>query len=158
MSKTIPLTRGKFAIVDDEDYDCLSRTKWYCSRSGYAIKNVWMGDKYEKLWMHLFIMPHPEGMETDHINRNKLDNRRSNLRVCTPSQNQSNKGVQSNNRSGIRGVSWNSRLSKWVVHVCKQGKVLHLGVFSNLGDAAVVYDKKASELYGEFYSPLDGIV
>lgn len=153
MTQKIPLTRGKFAIVDDDDYECLSKLKWRCSHSGYAVRNVWMGDKYEMLWMHLFIMPHPEVMETDHINLNRLDNRRSNLRICTPAQNHFNKKAQSNSKSGIRGVSWNNRLSKWVVHICKNRKVFHLGVFSDLNDAVKAYDQKAKELYGEFYTP-----
>jgi hypothetical protein len=114
-----------------------------------------MGDKYETLWMHLFIMPHPEGMETDHINMNRLDNRRSNLRVCTPAQNHYNKKAQSNSKSGIRGVSWSSRLSKWVVHICKQRQVVYLGIFTDIGEAIDVYDKKAMELYGEFYTPME---
>ena len=85
--KEIPLTRGKFALVDDEDYEWLSQWKWYCSTTGYAVR----GCKNRILYMHREIAKTKPGMLTDHINRNKLDNRKENLRFCSHRENMKNR-------------------------------------------------------------------
>jgi len=80
--REILLSRGHVALVDDADFDWLSRSKWHCSNDGYAVSGV--------VVMHRLIMDAPDGMEVDHIDRNKLNNRRSNLRVCTHAENMRN--------------------------------------------------------------------
>lgn len=106
MPKNIPLSQGKVAIVDDEDYDELSRWKWCISSKGYAVRNGSGQRKGQTIHMHREIIGvPPDGMETDHKNQNKIDNRKVNLRHCTRTVNQCNKGKYQNNKSGVTGVS-----------------------------------------------------
>lgn len=102
--KQIPLTKGRFAIVDDEDFEELNRYKWYSDHKGYAARNSpYVNGKRHVIWMHRVIAGTPAGMETDHINGIKNDNRRSNLRIATTVQNAMNRGLSKNNTSGYRG-------------------------------------------------------
>lgn len=98
--------------------------------------------------MHREIVGTPEGMDTDHINGDKLDNRRSNLRICTHAQNGANRGPQKNGSSGYKGVSYHCK--KWRVQICINGKTKRLGGFNSLLDAAKAYDKAARKYHGEF--------
>lgn len=100
--------------------------------------------------MHLSVMGHPYGMKTDHVNRNTLDNRRSNLRVCTHSQNLANSVRAINNRSGKKGVCWKKENNKWCVQIGYHGVRTHVGYYDSIEDAAMAYDNKAKELFGEF--------
>ena len=90
MSRTIPLTQGKAAIVDDEEFGRLNRHKW-CYRStpytGYAVREIWRDGKAKQLGMHRAIMRPPVDMEVDHRNGDGLDNRKLNLRICAHKQN-----------------------------------------------------------------------
>lgn len=156
MAKYIPLSgelgAGKFAIVDDEDYDFLMRWKWSLG-SGYACRTTTVKDVgYVGISMHNVVMPEMEGFEIDHINRNRLDNRKSNLRYCTRSQNCGNKSLKSTNTSGYKGVSrkQNRHCVSYYSCIAKDGHTYHLGCFDNPIDAAKAYDKKAVELFGEF--------
>ena len=107
MTKSIPLTKGKFALIDDEDYDWLMQWKWVYS-NGYAFRWSKGGKKYRKgTFMHRMICNTSVGMLTDHINGNKLDNRRSNLRICTASDNQANRIKLHKTSSSFKGVSFN---------------------------------------------------
>lgn len=93
--KEIQLTRGKVAIIDDDDYDRVSTFRWNWD-SRYAKRTVWFNGKCKTIMMHSFIMGCPmKGLVTDHINRNKLDNRKSNLRICTQKENMDNVGEKS---------------------------------------------------------------
>ena len=140
----ILLTQGKYAIVDNCDWDELSRFFWHFN-GGYAATDGMGG----KIYMQKFLMRTPDKMDTDHIDGNKLNNRRCNLRICTRSQNQAN---QKSNRgsSRFKGVSWESKPCKWRVDITKDKVKIFLGRFSNELDAAKVYNKAAIELYGEF--------
>jgi hypothetical protein len=89
-------------------------------------------------------------MQTDHINHNKLDNRRNNLRICTPSQNQANKVIGLGNHSGAKGVCYSNARNKWRSQIGFHGKKITIGYFNNVNDAITAYAKKAIELYGEF--------
>jgi len=148
--KCISLTRGKSAIVDDDDYDYLSQFKWYCSSDGYAQRMVRENGGRHTVRMHRVILNTPKGMDSDHINRNKLDNRRSNLRIATRSENQANKRNQINSTSGRKGVVWNRRARKWQVKIEFRGERIHLGYFDDIDDASNAYKVKAEELFGEF--------
>jgi len=140
--KKIKLTKGKFALVDDKDFDWLNQWKWYFN-SGYAVRGC-----PERILMHRVILDTPEDMVSDHINRNKLDNRRSNLRVATKSLNNFNTKVRSDNKSGIKGIYWSKEHSKWRPSISKEGKRIYFGLFSELKDAVF----KRKEMENKYYA------
>jgi hypothetical protein len=144
MVKEIPLTRGKVALVDDEDYRYLKHFNWYYSGK-YA-----RGGGYAKVMMHRVIVDPPDGYYVDHVNGDKLDNRRSNLRMCTLEQNSFNSKLQKNNTSGYKGVSWDKQKNKWRAKITHQGKTRHIGLYDNKHEAAIAYNEEAKELFGEF--------
>jgi len=152
MAKTIELTQGYAAIVDDEDYEMLSKHKWCVfrkPRTTYA--RTWLGGK--NVSMHRLILDAPPGEQVDHINGDGLDNRRHNIRLCTIIQNSHNHKTYQTNTSGYKGVSWNKQRSKWRAMIMCDGKSVWLGYFADLLRAAQAYDAKAKELYGEFARP-----
>ncbi len=142
--KHIPLSQGKFAIVDDEDYDYLMQWKWYANKMG----NTWYATNYNKGGMHRLIMKYPKGLQVDHINHNGLDNRRCNLRICTKQQNEWNRLPNCNAASPYRGVQ--KMRGKWAANIRFNGKLIYLGVFASDTEAAKVWDAKAKELFGEY--------
>lgn len=145
--KQIALSQGKFAIVDDEDYEIISKLKWHYNNCGYATH---CGCRNVQLLMHREILKLQKGEFCDHINGNKLDNRKCNLRKATKSQNAMNQRLKSTNKSGIIGVSWDSGTKKWRAQIRLNGKSIYLGICSNKEDAAIIYNNKAKELFGEF--------
>ena len=147
--KEIPLTRGKVAIVDDDMYEYLSQWKWSYSNS-YAARHERKNHSQTSIYMHRAILGTPNGMDTDHINMNKLDNRRENLRTCTRSQNKMNQEKIGNGTSKYKGVYWRSKEKKWSAGIMINQKKIHLGVFNTEEEAARAYDLGAKRLYGEF--------
>lgn len=145
--KTIELVSGEVAIVDDEDYEELNKHSW-CYCRGYAKRSIYTTDKKTTICMHRVILNTPDSMETDHINCNKLDNRKENLRVCTHAENQCNKRKAKNNTSGHKGVS--IRDGKFIPHIKHNNKQLYLGTYNTLEQAAEIYNNKAKELFGKF--------
>lgn len=100
--------------------------------------------------MHRKIVKAPVGKVVDHINGNKLDNRRSNLRIVDQTKNQANRQhLNRNNKSGFRGVSWSKAAEKWESCVMYLGKKIYLGIYESPVDAAIAYNTKASELFGD---------
>ncbi len=152
MAKEIPLTQGKVAIVDDEDYERLMEYKWcYSSTIGYAVSRTYVGGKKKVLLMHRFILNAPPDKVTDHINHNKLDNRKSNLRICSSSENNRNMPInRANNKSGYRGVYWSKSRKKWIANIRFNNKPIYLGIFDNKHDAARMYNFWAVDLFGEY--------
>jgi hypothetical protein len=151
--KTIPLTQGKVAIVDDEDYEELNKYKWHADDSTglwYAKRNVGIEGKRTTIKMHRQLMGFPEGKEIDHINHDGLDNRRENLRVCTHGQNQRNHLRRKDNTSGLIGVSWHTIAKKWRAYIQKDKTLIHIGYFNDKTEAGHAFDNKAIELFGEF--------
>jgi len=144
--KKIPLTQGKYAIVDDDMFDYLNQWKWHLSRFGYAVRKPGP----EQIYMHRAILKSEKGTSTDHINHDKLDNRRENLRICTTSQNMRNRGKQANNTSGYKGVFWSIPAKKWRAQITVMKKSIHLGLFTTPKEAAKVYNKAAIKHFGEF--------
>ncbi len=146
----IPLTRGKFAIVDAADYERLSKYKWLANgdehRGFYAARRV--GSRL--VLMHRVIMNPPEGMVVDHIDGNGLNNRRNNLRLCTQKQNSRNSAPSRRSSSRFKGVYFNKRTRKWIATIGYNGKTIHLGSFEDEVEAAKAYDRKARELFGQF--------
>lgn len=150
MTKQINLTRGKYAIVDDADFAYLSQWKWYCTSTGYAARKEPRG---HNLYMHRLLANSPKGLETDHINGNKLDNRRSNLRPCTHSQNKGNEGLRSTNTSGYKGVTWHKQRQKWNAHITHNRKNHSLGLYATPEEASIAYNKEALKIFGNFAKP-----
>lgn len=150
MSKEIPLTRGQCAIVDDEDYERMSQYKWICNAQGYAMRTSRENDVKIGVYMHKEVMNIREESHVDHIDGNPLNNQKSNLRPCTHGQNMFNKKSYKNSTSKFKGVSWKSENKKWVAQIQYNGKKAHIGYFSSEIEAAVAYNAKAVELFGEF--------
>ena len=151
--KKIPLSQGKFALVDDEDFEELNKYKWtaYGARDTfYAYRNPSINNGRKSIFMHRQIMNTPEGMQTDHADRNGINNQRKNLRIVTNSQNQMNKKRQSNNSSGFMGVDFHSGTKKYRARINKKGKQIHLGIFNTAKEAAHAYDAAARKYHGEF--------
>jgi len=146
MTKSIPLTRGKFALVDDDDYEYLNQWKWHLKK-GYALRSK--NDK-PRIIMHRLIMNTPLGMETDHINHNKLDNRKENLRICTNNENHYNLKMRKNNSTGYKGVCLKRKTNKYFAQICHNYKDIHLGYFASPMDAAKAYNEAAIKYYGKF--------
>lgn len=133
--KLIQLTQGKSTIVDNEDFNFLNQWKWYLNSSGYAVRDIVRKNKKECILMHRFLNNTPVGFFTDHINRDRLDNRKENLRTVTASQNLHNRPAQRNNTSGIKGVSWHKGAKKWRAWIQIERKPIHLGLYKDKTDA-----------------------
>ena len=144
--KQIKLTQRKYALVDDGDFEWLSRIQWRYHSKGYAVG----GKTGRALWMHRIIANTPDGMFTDHIDGDKLNNQRGNLRVATKAQNGWNSVKPKNNTSGYKGVSWNCVQRKWVARICINGKILSLGYFSLAIEADRAYNEAVKQYHGEF--------
>lgn len=152
--KEINLTHGKTAIVDDADYERLSKYNWcvYKHRNTfYAARRAMVGGRSSHLKMHREILglSTGDGQLVDHKNRNGIDNRRENLRIVTPSLNSYNRKKAINNTSGYRGVSWNKGVCKWVSIFTKDKKHKHIGCFKNAVEAAKEYDIAVLKYRGE---------
>lgn len=147
MTKKIELTQGVYALVDDEDYEYLNNWKWYCS-GGYATRHSYI--PYKTLLMHRVVMGNPDGKEVDHINHDKTDNRKSNLRICTREENARNHPIHKNNTSGFKGVTWNKKANKWQAQIRHCGKNVHIGVFEDKESASDAYKEMAKKLFGDF--------
>jgi hypothetical protein len=149
--KKIPLTQGKFALVDDEDYELVSKFKWCAWKSHgnifYAQRNSKTKNGWRPLLMHTFLMKE-KGI--DHINNIGTDNRRENLRLCNQSQNTANARKHKNCSSKFKGVCWHKCANKWFAQIHEKGTEIYLGLFEKEIDAAKAYNKKALELFGEF--------
>lgn len=139
--KLIPLTKGKFAKVDNEDFDRLKDINWKYS-NGYACNSSFGR-------MHRLILNVQEGTLVDHIYGDKLDNRKNKLRVCGNSENIFNSKGRGGT-SSYKGVSWRKCTNKWKMSITKNYKVYSNSTFNTEEEAARAYDKKALELFGEF--------
>lgn len=151
--KQLPLQNGKFALVDDEDFEWLSTWNWYCDvrqRACRTIHNEWTGRKHS-IRMHRQIMGmiHDSSLDIDHINGDGLDNRKANLRICTHQQNMCNsKKTKSKMTSKFKGVCLIG--GKWLAKIYFQNQQFPIGRFDNETDAARAYNRKALELHRKF--------
>jgi hypothetical protein len=150
--KKLKLKGGDFVLLDNEDFEWLSSFHWVKRPNGYVVASL--GHRGHVYMHHLIFfldkLPRGSGIEIDHINGNGLDNRRANLRLCTRAENSWNRGLQSNNSSGYKGVCWNKRRKKWMAGIKVDGKSKHLGLFLKAEDAARAYNKAAKKQYGDF--------
>jgi hypothetical protein len=143
---TIPLTRGLFAIVDTEDHAGLVAHKWLAiGRPGYYYAARWQAGRIVR--MHRELLAAPVGILVDHIDRDTLNNRRSNLRLASKQQNGANAEYPVG-ASGYRGV--NVDRGRYRAHIRVDGRVHHLGRFGSAIDAALVYDEAAVRMHGAF--------
>lgn len=154
MSKEILLSRGFVTTVDDADYEWLSKYKWHTSDQGYArrrstAKEIKNGEG-TSIRMSRQILGLCKGELCDHINGDKLDNRRCNLRKATKSQNSMNRPKPANNTSGYKGVRKSRWTEMWVAQIRFNNRSIHLGTFETIDEAIKAYDAKAKELFGEY--------
>ena len=152
--KEIPLTQGKVAIVDDEDFERLNQFKWCAHKSRnmfYADRNsLSVSGKKKTIKMHKMLLPCDE-MKIDHRNGNGLDNRKENLRICTNRENCSNKRhPHKDNKLGIKGVNFDKKCNKFRAQIMTMGKKIHLGLFNVMGDADSAYRLAEEKYFGEF--------
>ncbi len=153
--RRIPLTQGKYALVDPEDFTRLNKHKWHANKAKntcYAVRRVHLGlNKWKHIKMHREILDPPGHLFVDHINHHGLDNRKANLRPATHSQNSYNRiHFTRNPSSKYKGVSWNKHKKKWSVWIRYDGKSKFIGFFDNEIEAAKAYDEVAKKHHGEF--------
>ncbi len=154
--KLIPLTQGKFTMVDDEDFEFLNQHKWCVERNGktnshyYAVRANPLKRGLAQLRMHRIIMNTPAGMEVDHIDHDTLNNQKYNLRNVTHKQNVQNTSSWVKCRSAYRGVSFETSRQKWTAKIKVNQKTLNLGRFYDEKEAAKAYDEAAKRHFGEF--------
>lgn len=148
--KKIPLTKNKEAIVDSDDYDYLNNWKWSYVAAGYAIRGQQRNNKIKYYLMHRVILKAKDNQEVDHINGNRLDNRKENLRFVSRQQNQWNRTKSLNKSSKYKGVNFHKKSNKWMARIRLNNKEIYLGIFKQEKDAARAYNKKAIELFGEY--------
>jgi len=141
MTHEIPLTQGKIALIDDDDYEEISKYKWFANKRGktyYAIRNsTYENGKRYLIYMHSIIAGTPKGMETDHMNGNGLDNRKENLRIVTKRTNQQNRHQEKSSR--YSGVYWDNQKMIWRAGIQFNGKHYSLGRWDDEKDAYEVY-------------------
>lgn len=151
--KEIPLTQGKVALIDDEDYERVMQYNWTVYQSHkrwtfYAHCHPTTGTTE----LHRFILGLKRGdrVMVDHRNGNGLDNQKSNLRICSYSENQWNHVIPINNTSGYIGIGYHKKSKKWYARSCVQRKHFYLGSFDNKNKAAIAHDKAVLHLHGDF--------
>lgn len=152
---TVPLTRGFVAVIDASDVPLIDGRNWntlstprglVCAATGVTLED---GSRGTAL-MHRVLIEAPDDIFVDHINGDRLDNRRSNLRLATNQQNCWNQGLGARNTSGFKGVSWHSRDLMFQASIRVSGKQITLGSFAYSISAARAYDRAAREHYGEY--------
>lgn len=156
--KLIALNKGLFAEVDDADFDWLNQFRWRAERNKrtgktYATRHISPKIERHTIYMHREIMGLPKGdpRKIDHRKvEETLNNQRSNLRICSNSQNMMNGGKRSNNTTGFKGVSFHKRTKKYMAKIVVFYKAHHLGYYTSPAEAHLAYQKAAVELHGEF--------
>lgn len=158
--RTIQTTRGIEAIVDDEDYAALSLFKWYAHKgktTWYARTDLVIGGVKLRIYMHRLMMIGADMI--DHADGNGMNNRKSNLRVATESQNQANRKKGTGNLSSIyKGVTWDKSRKSWIAQIAYKGNHKSLGRHGCEHKAAAVYDVHAKALFGEFSTSNLGVL
>lgn len=154
--KKIPLSQGKVALVDDADYKSLRQHRWYANKIRhiyYVQRNIQVSNsKRQPIFMHRVILNAPDGVEIDHINGNGLDNRRSNLRLCTCGENSRHQRLRLNNTTGFKGVTIAKQMPRnpYQAQIMINNKQIYLGCHQTAEAAAKVYDAAALQHHGEF--------
>jgi hypothetical protein len=147
--KLIPLSQGKFAQIDDEDFSLVSQWNWHADkhrRTWYAATNLRLSSRKVKMYMHRLIMRTPEGMKVDHIDYDGTNNQKSNMRNCTNGQNLQGAHCKDN----TKGTCWDKRNNKFMSSIWYDGKGHFLGYYDTVEDAALAYNNAALKHFGEF--------
>lgn len=152
--KTIRLTRNKFALVDDQDFNWLNEFNWYAHKGKspglwYVSRGV-NKPKRTTISMHRLILDVPQGVDIDHIDRNGLNNQRNNLRVATKIQNAGNQRKIVGASSRYKGVTWHKRDNRWQAQLQTKKRMLFLGTFTIEQEAALAYDEAAMKYFGAY--------
>lgn len=153
--KTVYLNNSeKIVLVDDDFYEYAKERQWREHTGGYAITSIsfWRNGKLVRgtRYMHRIIMNAAKEKQVDHIDHNKLNNCRANLRICTASQNSQNMSPHREKASKYKGVSWDKTRGLWHTMICKDNVKKNLGRFLTEEEAANVYNLAATKLFGEF--------
>lgn len=150
------LSKGQKTIIDDKDFEWLNQNRWYLGSGGYVTRvlsrKLHPQGKQTRVFMHRVILNPPRGYFTDHINGDKLDNRKANLRVATARQNSYNRKIGSNNKSGCKGVYYrpNYGKRKWAVYIKLPDKLKFISGHEDKQEAIEAWQKATKEYYGEF--------
>jgi hypothetical protein len=151
--KNIELTQGQVAIVDDSDFEYLNQWRWHARRSGknyYAQRNEYSDGRQRIILMHRVIMNTPDGMQTDHIDHNGLNNQKNNLRSCSANQNRKNRiGYGTSSYLGV-AVRRSKGNTYWIAEITDNGHRKYLGFFKDEKEAAYAYNRAAMQLHGLF--------
>ena len=150
--RKIQLTQSQTAMIDDEDYPIVSQSRWCINSMGYAVRHRKKSEGLsDKISLHRFLMglQYGDKRQVDHINGNKLDNRRVNLRICTLQQNQMNR-TKRKGTSIYKGVNFYKITNKWQASIKFNQKNIHLGYFLDEVEAAKAYNKAAKEHFKDF--------
>lgn len=142
----LQLTKGMFSLIDADCIPLLVGKNCYISIQGYALT----ARKRVKIQIHRLLMKPPADMQVDHINGNPLDNRKSNLRLCTAAQNAKNRRVNKTSATGFRGVYYETRLKQYRAYMYVDGRRMHLGLARTPEAAHAIHESKSIELIGEF--------
>lgn len=142
------LNSSLFFIIDDECYEKVKNYNWSITKEGYVRRSN-CGRKEER-FLHRFILNATKDYTVDHKNRNPLDNRKENLRMCTNQQNHFNRKKLSGKSSAYKGVTWDKERNKWKVNIMINGASKTVGRYEDEIEAALAYNEKARELFGEF--------
>jgi AP2 domain len=159
--KQIKLTKNKVALVDNEDYDRQSRFSWYTvewSGRFFACRDIDHSRRKktrQTAYLHNEISQPAPGLMVQHRDGDTLNNCRGNLRNITPLDYRHSYGLNRNNTSGFKGVSWHKCAQKWAAEITTGGKKIYLGIFTDIIDAARAYDNAAIEYYGAEFARLN---
>lgn len=152
--KKIKLTQGKYALVDDEDFERVNQYKWFaCFQKKRNIFNACRKFNQKNIYLHQYIMNTAgkgQSYSIDHIDHDPLNNQKYNLRVCNNSENVRNQKLSKHNTSGFKGVCFIKHKNKYLSSICFNNKQMNLGYFDSPIEAAKAYNQKALELFGEF--------
>ena len=146
--------KRNYFYFDLEDYKKIKKYCWCFNNNGYLISNLWDSNKKKnyKLLLHKIILDisKTKKIHIDHIHHNKFDNRKKELRICTPQQNGQNCVISKNNTSGVKGVSYNKRAKKWISYIRYDNSTLHLGYFDTFEEAVKARKEAEDKYFGEY--------
>ena len=144
-----PKYPNTFTKVDDDIFNLLNQWKWHKMSNGYCARAISKNGKIKFILMHRYITKATKGLEVDHINRNKLDNQKSNLRLVSSAENKVAIPMLKTNTSGLKGVTWDKRAKKWKAQISFNNKNRFIGNFDIKIEAGIAYNKVARQLFGE---------
>ena len=153
MTREILLGNGEICLVDDDDYESVSRFHWSAMKgfsTTYAFRKERVSGIIRTVYLHRALMNPDARQKVDHINGNGLDNRRANLRCCTNQQNVINRRKKQKARSRFKGVTWHEKGQKWRARIMIDRQEISLGLFATEADAAVAYNAAAKAAWGEY--------